>query len=249
MTSELEFWRQLELGPPHDLEPSIEILDHRGAAFDPVATIDVAQCEIVADYGMMDVSANDPVEGATPPRFRGERPLVLPDEGDRILDFQLGPFRERPVGQTKNASDPIEIGIDPNREIVGIAAQEREPTRVADDHVEEVAVNDKVAFAVGGGVDGILEHLDAAEMRTVVVAQELVVIAGNVEQAHAFTRLTQQLLHDVVVKLRPIPGGFKLPAVNDVTDEINCVGFVTAQQIEELVGLAAARSEMDVRQK
>jgi hypothetical protein len=59
----------------------------------------------------------------------------------------------------------------------------------------------------------------------------------------------QQLLHDIVVKLRPIPGGFKLPAVNDVADEINGVGLVTAQQIEQLVSLAAARSEMDVRQK
>src|SRR6266545_798187 len=102
-------------------------------------------------------------------------------------------------------------------------------------------MNDKIALTVGGDVDGVLEHLDAAEMGTVVVAQELVVIAGNVEQAHAFPRLTQQLLHDVVVKLRPIPGGFKLPAVNDVTDEINCVGFVTARSEEhtsELQSLA-----------
>src|SRR5262245_10271822 len=173
---------ELELGPSHDLEPSIEILDQCGAAFDPVATIDVAHSEILADYGVVDVSANDSVEGATPPSFGGERPLVLSDEGDRILDFQLRPFRERPVGQTKNASDLIEIGVDPNREIVGIAAQEREPTRVPDDHVEQVAVNDKIAFAVGGDVDGVLEHLDAAEMGTVVVAQELVVIAGNVKQ-------------------------------------------------------------------
>src|ERR671931_2067498 len=217
---------QLELGPSDDLEPSIEILDYRSAAFDPVATIDVAQSEIVADYGVMDVSANDSVEGATSSSFCGERPLVLSDEGDRILDLQLGPFRERPVGQSKNASDLIEIGVDPNREIIGSAAQECEPTRVADDHVEQVPVNDKIAFAVGGDVDGVLEHLDAAEMGTVAVAQELVVIAGNVEQAHAFARLTQQLLHDVVVKLRPIPGGFQLPAVNDVADQINGVGFV-----------------------
>jgi hypothetical protein len=52
---------------------------------------------------------------------------------------------------------------------------------VANDHVEQVAVNDEVAFSVGGDVDGILEHLDAAKVSTVVVAQELVVIARNVE--------------------------------------------------------------------
>src|SRR5262249_57152052 len=48
--------------PPHDLELPVEVLDHRGAAFDPVAAIDVAQAEIVADHGMMDVAADDPVE-------------------------------------------------------------------------------------------------------------------------------------------------------------------------------------------
>ena len=78
---------------------------------------------------------------------------------------------------------------------------------MADDDVEEVAVNDKVALTIASDVDGVLEHLDAAEMGTVVVAQELVVIAGDVEQAHSLARLTQQLLHDIVVKLRPIPGG------------------------------------------
>src|SRR5215475_9770942 len=235
--------------PPHDLELSVEMLDHRGAAFDPVAAIDVAQAEIVADHGMMDVAADDPVETAPPPGFRGERALVLPDESHRVLDFQLGPFGQRPIGQTKRAPDRIEIGVDEDREIVGIAAEEREPARVANDHDEQVAVNDEVALAVGGDVDGILEHLDAAEVGTVVIAQELVMIARNVEQANSFARLAQQLLHDVVVKLRPIPGGAELPAVDDVADQIDGFGLVMAQEVEKLLGLATARSEMDVRQK
>ena len=103
---------------------------------------------------------------------------------------------------------------------------------MANDHVEEIAVDDEIASAVGGDVDGILEHLDAAEMGAVVVAQELVMIAGNVEQADAFARLAQQLLHHVIVKLRPIPCGFQLPAVDDVAYEVDGVGFVMAQQIE-----------------
>src|SRR5262249_29487879 len=59
--------------PPHDLELSVEMLDNRGAALDPVAAIDVAQAEIVADHGVMDVAADDAVEAAPPPGFRGER--------------------------------------------------------------------------------------------------------------------------------------------------------------------------------
>ena len=97
--------------------------------------------------------------------------------------------------------------------------------------------------------DGVLDHFGAAKMGAVIVAQKLVVIAGNVEQADPFARLPQQLLHDVVVKLRPIPGGLELPAVDDVAHEIDGVGFVMAQEVEQLVGLAAARPQMDVRQK
>src|SRR5215510_8718879 len=86
--------------PPHDLELSVEMLDHRGAAFDPVAAIDVAQAEIVADHGVMDMAANDAVEAAAPPGFGGECALVFADEGHRVLDLQLGPFRQRPIGST-----------------------------------------------------------------------------------------------------------------------------------------------------
>src|SRR5215472_15537531 len=85
--------RRLGPDPPHDLELSVEMLDYRGAALDPVAAIDVAQAEIVADHGVMDVAADDAVEAA-PPGFRGERALVFADEGHGVLDLQLGPFRQ-----------------------------------------------------------------------------------------------------------------------------------------------------------
>src|SRR5262249_30617740 len=230
-------------------EPSVEILDHRRAAFHPVAAIDVAQAEIFADDGMVDVSADDSVDAAAPVRLGGQRLLVLSDELHRVLDFQLGPFRQRPIGQAKRAPDRVEIGIDPDRDIVGVAAQEREPARVADDHVEKVAVNDEVAFAAGTDMDGILDHLDAAEMGAVIVAQEFIMIAGDVDQANSFARLSQKFLYDVVVKLRPIPGRLELPAVDDVADEIDGLGFVMAKKVEKLVRLATAGSEMDVRQE
>ena len=95
-------------------------------------------------------------------------------------------------------------------------------------------------------MDGVLHHLDAAEMRAVIAAQEFVVIAGDVDDARALAGLPQQFLHDVVVRLRPIPGRAQRPAVDDVADEIDRFGFVTAEEVEQLVGLAAARSEMHV---
>src|SRR5262249_58757925 len=52
--------RRLELGPPHDLEPTIEVLDHGGAGFDPIAAIDLAQPQIITDHRVMPVPPNKP---------------------------------------------------------------------------------------------------------------------------------------------------------------------------------------------
>jgi len=115
-----------------------------------------------------------------------------------------------------------------------------------DHHVERIAMHDEIAATIGGVVDRGLDHFDAAEMGPVIVAQEFVVVAGQVDDARALARLAQKLLHHVVVMLRPIPAGFQLPAVHDVADQINGIGVVIAQEIEEPVGLAAARAKMNV---
>ena len=67
------------------------MLGHRGAAFDPVAAIDVADAEIVMDDGVMDVAADHAVD-AVALRFGGEPLLERADVIDRIFDFMLGPL-------------------------------------------------------------------------------------------------------------------------------------------------------------
>ncbi len=79
-----------------------------------------------------------------------------------------------------------------------------------------------------------------------VVAREFVVIAGHIDHARALARLAQQLLHDVIMGLRPIPAALQAPAVDDVADEINRVGFVMAQEIQQKVRLHAARAKMQI---
>src|SRR3954452_22622659 len=157
------------------------MFDPSGAAFRPVSAIDVGYSEVISDHGMMDMPANDAVDTA-PPRLGGECVLVLSDELDRVLDFQLRPFGQGPIGQPERTPDRVEIGVEPDRQIVGVVAQKREPAGVANDDVEKVAVDDQIALAARAHVDGILEHLDAAEMRAVIVAQELVMITWNVKQ-------------------------------------------------------------------
>src|SRR5262249_756831 len=83
------------LGPAHELEPTVEMLDHRRAALHPVAAIDVVQTTVLANHGMMDVPANNAVNAATA-SLGGERVLVGADEVDRVLHLELGPLGKRP---------------------------------------------------------------------------------------------------------------------------------------------------------
>ena len=133
-----------------------------------------------------------------------------------------------------------------DREVVGLVTGEREPARVLHHEIELVAMGDEVAAPVGSLVDSVLHHLDAAEMRAVEAAQHLVVIARHVDDTRALARLAQELLHHVVVLLRPVPAGFERPAVDDVTDQVDRLGVILAQEVEQRPGLAPSGAEMHI---
>ena len=234
--------------PGDDLEPAVVMLGDRGAALHPVAAIDVADAEIVVDHGMVDVAADDAVDMAAL-RLGGQRLLERADIVHGVLDLVLRPLRQRPVGKAEPAAQSVEIAVHQDGKVVGGVAEQRQPARMLDHHVEHVAVHHQIAAAVGGLVDRRLRHLDAAEMRAVIIAQELVVIARQIDEAGALARLAQELLHDVVVRLRPIPARAQLPAVDDVADQIDRLGIVIAQEVEQAFGLTAARAEMHIRNK
>jgi 2-keto-4-pentenoate hydratase len=47
--------------------------------------------------------------------------------------------------------------------------------------------------------------------------------------------------------LRPEPARTQLPAIDNIADQINGLGIVITQKVEKLFGLAAARTEMYIR--
>jgi hypothetical protein len=49
--------------------------------------------------------------------------------------------------------------------------------------------------------------------------------------------------------LRPVPRRAQGPAIDDIADQINRFGFVVTEEVEQLVGLTAAGSQMDVGDK
>ena len=72
------------VGPGDNFEPSIEMLDDRGATLDPIPAIYVMHAGIVADCRVVNVAADHPLSAA-PAGFLGERPLVFADEVHRIF--------------------------------------------------------------------------------------------------------------------------------------------------------------------
>ena len=73
---------------------------------------------------------------------------------------------------------------------------------------------DRLLRAPDGAAD-----FDPAEVHAAKGPYHLVVIARDVNDMRSLARLAQDLLHDVVVRLRPVPLTAQLPAVDDVADE------------------------------
>jgi hypothetical protein len=65
--------------PIEDFEAAVGVLDDGGAAFHPVAVIDVEHAADVTDLGFVDMAADHPVHAA-PPRLVGDRLFEVVDE-------------------------------------------------------------------------------------------------------------------------------------------------------------------------
>ena len=142
------------------------------------------------------MAANHTVDSAFGSRA-GDDLFVLADEFDRVLDlvFQVG--RQRPVGKPQLAPRDVEPQVQHQRRVVGVVAEEGQPLGVFDHPVELIAVDDKHPPVVGGRMNCVVADIDAAEMGAEVISQELVVIAGDVDDAGAVRTDTEALPIDV----------------------------------------------------
>src|SRR5271169_1275005 len=78
------------------------------------------------------------------------------------------------------------------------------------------------------------------------MAHRFVVIAGDIDDLGALARLAQYFLHDVVMRLVPIPAPLELPAVDDVAHQVEVVGLGAAEEIEQPLRLAAGGAKMGI---
>ncbi len=88
------------------------------------------------------------------------------------------------------------------------------------------------ALAVSGLVNGVGDHHYTAEVTTRIAPEDLVVVPRHVDDLGPFARLAQDLLDDVVVALRPVPGLAQPPAIEDVPDQVEVVGLRAANKVE-----------------
>ena len=175
--------------------------------------------------------------------------LVVADEIDGLLDAVLHPRGERPVAVAEFARNQLKYRLRPEQQVVADVAQERDPPVIAGNDVELIAVDHHEPLAVGGDVIGLVDDRDVAQHRARVAAQELVVVAGHVDQPGATSDQRQESPHHVVVGLRPIETRSQPPPVHDVADEVDDIAGMGLEECHELVGLASSRTEVDVREK
>src|SRR5471032_639282 len=91
-------------------------------------------------------------------------------------------------------------------------------------------------------------RVDVTESQIAELSRGFVVIARNVDHLRAFAGFAQHFLDHVVVRLRPEPAFAQLPSIDDVADQVQVLGIVVAQKIEEIVRLTATGAEMDIGQ-
>ena len=113
-------------------------------------------------------------------------------------------------------------------------------------------MQDPNASPVCGGVNHFVGHLYSpdCQIRRVFekIADKHIVIAGDEYDARAFARLAQEFLNHIIVRLRPVPALFQLPAINNIADQINTLRFVVRQKVQQGVRLTILRTQMDIGQ-
>ena len=82
-------------------------------------------------------------------------------------------------------------------------------------------------------MDLVILDRDLTEIVTDVMPRRLVMIAGNIDHARAVPRLAKQLLDDVIMFLRPVETFLELPAIDNVTDQIERLATRIFEKMEE----------------
>ena len=176
----------------------------------------------------------------------GDNLLIMRDELDGVLHLGLGVLRQRPVGQIEPPPHRVDRHVQAHQRAIGSVADIGEPAVRQRDDVEFIAMQHQQAAAVGGFVDRLAADLDPAEIEAGELPEHLVMIAGDIDDAGATLGALQDAPDDVVMRGGPVEALLQAPAVDDVADQIQRVAVDVVEEIDQHVGVAAARAQVDV---
>ena len=227
------------------------ILGNSRQTFHPIAAVQISHALDVSNFRFVDVAAQHRLAIAAR-RFGGDRVFKIVNIADRVFHLVFEKLRQRPVLQPHFRAPQIEPAIGFEREHIQLVAELGQPLHILHHAVEQIAVQYPNASPVRRGVNHLVRHLNSTDgqVRRVFekIAHKHVVVAGDEDNARTFARLAQQFLNHIVVRLRPVPALFELPAINDVSDQINALGFVVREKIQQSMRLTVLRAQMNVGQ-
>ena len=143
-----------------ELDGSVVVFDDGGAAFDPVAGVEILDAADRPDRGGVDVPAEDAVHVEIF-RVADDRFLELPDKADDIFHLGLDVGAQRPVAEPEEPAEEIYEAVAAEKDRVADVAGMGEPPQVLDHGVELVPVDDQQAASVRRVVDRVFLQGDA----------------------------------------------------------------------------------------
>lgn len=228
-----------------EFDLAVEIFNQSRATFNPIPTVQILQAINHLHLGTVDVAADDTIRSLIA-RHGNERVLIIGDvfDGGLGLEFQIR--RQRPVAKTQRTAQPVEMEVEVENPVVKVRAEFFQQMVEVSQTVRLMAVDDEIFFPVGGGVDRLPRHGHAAETHPGKLINELVVIAGDVDDLCLLAAFAEQFLDEDVVVVAPEPAELQFPAVNEVANYVEVFAVHHAQEFQQLRDAGVPRAEVNV---
>ena len=228
-----------------EFDLALEIFNQSRATFNPIPAIQVVHTSDHFRLGPMDVAADDAIS-VLATRHGGKRIFIIRDkfDGGFGLGFQVS--GQRPVTKTAGPAQAVEIQIQVEDPVVKMRTQLFQQMIEVREAIRLMTVDDKVFFPIGRGMDHLMRHDHAAEPHPGKLVNELIMVAGDIDDLGLLAAFAQQFLDEHVVVVAPEPAEFQFPAVDQIPDNVEVFAVHDAQEFQQLLHAGVLGAEMDV---
>ena len=229
----------------NQLDLAVKIFHQRGAAFHPVTAVQIIHLADLFYLRPVDMAANDTV-GLLVARHLRQGLFVLGHEFHRRLRLEFQERRQRPVTETHDPPQPVEIQVKIQNPVVKMRTKFFKQMIEVSQAVRLMAVDHQIFFPVSRRVNNFARNRHAAEAHPEKLLDEFIVVAGDVDHLGMLAAFAEQFLDERVVVLAPEPAELQLPSVNEIAHQIQVLAIHRAQKGEQFLDLRVARAEVDV---